>query len=76
MIAETIAQASYTIPLNVEVAKQATGGLLVLNGLSWAFGYTGQPQLLTRMMAMRNKKEVRQSRWLHSIQEHLKGRSW
>jgi len=63
-IAETIAQASYTIPLNIEVAKQATGGLLILNGLSWAFGYTGQPQLLTRMMAMRNKKEARQSRWL------------
>ncbi len=63
-IAETIAHASYTIPLNVEVAKQATGGLLILNGLSWAFGYTGQPQLLTRMMAMRNKKETRQSRWL------------
>lgn len=63
-IAKTIAHASYTIPLNVEVAKQATGGLLILNGLSWAFGYTGQPQLLTRMMAMRNKKETRQSRWL------------
>ncbi len=63
-IAETIANASYTIPLNVEVAKQATGGLLILNGLSWAFGYTGQPQLLTRMMAMRSKKETRQSRWL------------
>jgi sodium/proline symporter len=63
-IAETIAHASYIIPLNVEVAKQATGGLLILNGLSWAFGYTGQPQLLTRMMAMRSKKETRQSRWL------------
>ena len=63
-IADTIAHASYTIPLNIEVAKQATGGLLILNGLSWAFGYTGQPQLLTRMMAMRNKKEVSQSRWL------------
>ena len=63
-IAETIAHASYTVPLNVGVAKQATGGLLILNGLSWAFGYTGQPQLLTRMMAMRNKKETRQSRWV------------
>ena len=63
-IAETIVQASYTIPLNIETTKQATGGLLILNGLSWAFGYTGQPQLLTRMMAMRNKKETRQSRWL------------
>ncbi len=63
-IAETIAHASYTVPLNASMAKQATGGLLILNGLSWAFGYTGQPQLLTRMMAMRNKKETRQSRWL------------
>lgn len=63
-IAETISHASYTIPLNIETAKQATGGLLIVNGLSWAFGYTGQPQLLTRMMAMRNKKAVQQSRWL------------
>ncbi len=63
-IAETIAQASFTVPLNIATAQQATGGLLILNGLSWAFGYTGQPQLLTRMMAMRNKKETRQSRWV------------
>ncbi len=63
-IAETMAQANYAVPLNNGTVKQATGGLLVLNGLSWAFGYTGQPQLLTRMMAMRNKKETRQSKWL------------
>lgn len=63
-IAETITQANIMVPLNIDTAKQATGGLLVLNGMSWAFGYTGQPQLLTRMMAMRNKKETRQSRWL------------
>jgi len=66
-IAEAISNASYTIPLNIESVKQATGGLLILNGLSWAFGYTGQPQLLTRMMAMRNKKETQQSRWLAII---------
>lgn len=66
-IAEAIANASYTIPLNFGTVKQATGGLLIMNGLSWAFGYTGQPQLLTRMMAMRNKKETRQSRWLAII---------
>jgi len=36
--------------------------LLILNGLSWAFGYTGQPQLLTRMMALRSKKEALQGR--------------
>ncbi|MEE4284756.1 MAG: hypothetical protein V2I31_01370, partial [Mariniphaga sp.] len=63
-IAETILSASYTIPLNIETVKQATGGLLILNGLSWAFGYTGQPQLISRMMAMRSEKETRQSRWL------------
>jgi len=63
-IAETIANANYMIPMNSGTVKQATGGLLILNGMSWAFGYTGQPQLLTRMMAMRNKKETRQSRWL------------
>ena len=63
-IAEAITNASYTVPLNIDTVKQATGGLLILNGLSWAFGYTGQPQLLTRMMAMRNKKETQQSRWL------------
>jgi len=63
-IAETLANASYTIPLNIGTVKQATGGLLILNGLSWAFGYTGQPQLLTRMMAMRSMKETQQSRWL------------
>jgi sodium/proline symporter len=63
-IAETIEQASYTVQLNAGSVKQATGGLMILNGLSWAFGYTGQPQLLVRMMAMRNNKETRQSRWV------------
>ena len=63
-IAETIAQANYTVQLNSATVKQASGGLMILNGLSWAFGYTGQPQLLVRMMAMRNKKETRQSRWV------------
>ncbi|MCX6251400.1 MAG: sodium/proline symporter [Bacteroidetes bacterium] len=33
--------------------------ILVMSGLSWALGYTGQPQLLTRMMAIRNEKEVK-----------------
>ncbi|MCG6187724.1 sodium/proline symporter [Maribellus maritimus] len=66
-IAEAMANADYFVPLNSTSVKQATGGLLIVNGLSWAFGYTGQPQLLTRMMAMRNKKETRQSRWLAVI---------
>lgn len=61
-IAQTIAAASYTVQLNAQTVNQATGGLMILNGLSWAFGYTGQPQLLVRMMAMRSKEETRQSR--------------
>lgn len=36
--------------------------LMVINGLSWAFGYTGQPQLLNRMMAMRNPAETKRAR--------------
>lgn len=63
-IAEAIVQADYLVPQNIDTVKQATGGLLILNGMSWAFGYTGQPQLLTRMMAMRSRKETQQSRWL------------
>ena len=55
---------SYIIPLNYEKVKSATGFLLILNGLSWAFGYTGQPQLLTRMMAMRNAKDIQTARIL------------
>jgi sodium/proline symporter len=42
-----------------------TGGagfLLVLNGFSWAFGYTGQPQLLNRMMAMRDPVSTKRAR--------------
>jgi sodium/proline symporter len=63
-VAQAISQANFTIPRNGINETGATGLLLILNGLSWAFGYTGQPQLLTRMMAMRNKKETRQARWL------------
>ncbi len=65
--AEALVHANYTVPLNIDSVKQATGSLLILNGLSWAFGYTGQPQLITRMMAMRNPKDTRQSRWLAII---------
>jgi len=39
-----------------------TAILFILSGLSWALGYTGQPQLLTRMMAIRNQQEVRTAR--------------
>jgi sodium/proline symporter len=44
-----------------------TAMILVMSGLSWMLGYTGQPQLLTRMMAIRNKKDVRNAQWVASI---------
>lgn len=37
----------------------ASAWIFVLSGLSWALGYTGQPHLLARMMAMRSKKDIR-----------------
>jgi len=63
-LAENLANASFLVPHQVEQTSRAAGFLLILNGLSWSFGYTGQPQLLTRMMAMRNPLETRQARWL------------
>ncbi|NLP06271.1 sodium/proline symporter [Candidatus Fermentibacteria bacterium] len=41
--------------------------LFVLSGLSWMFGYTGQPQLLTRMMAMRSDADVKRARWTAAV---------
>jgi len=45
----------------------STAVILILSGLSWALGYTGQPQLLTRMMAIRDKKEVCRAIWVASV---------
>jgi len=41
--------------------------LLILNGLSWALGYTGQPQLLARMMALRDAKDSNTAQWVATI---------
>ncbi len=54
-------------PEYLSVTKGLTGSsalVLILSGLSWALGYTGQPQLLTRMMAIRDRKGVRTARWV------------
>jgi sodium/proline symporter len=48
-------------------ASGSTAVVLVLSGLSWAFGYTGQPQLLTRMMAIRSKKDVVSAKWVATV---------
>ena len=44
-----------------------TAVLFILSGLSWALGYTGQPQLLTRMMAIRNDKDVNKAKWIATV---------
>jgi sodium/proline symporter len=45
----------------------AAAGLLILNGLSWALGYTGQPQLLARMMALRDAKDSNTAQWVATL---------
>lgn len=35
---------------------------VVIGGLSWAFGYMGQPHLLTRFMSINNKDNIKKSR--------------
>ena len=35
------------------------GAAVVIGGLSWGLGYFGQPQLVTKFMAIRNVEEVR-----------------
>ncbi len=36
--------------------------LAILGGLSWGFGYTGQPHLLARFLAIRNSSEIKKGR--------------
>ena len=38
---------------------EGTGPNICFGGLSWGFGYLGQPHLLTRFMAMPNTEEVK-----------------
>jgi len=38
--------------------------LFIISGMSWALGYTGQPQLLSRMMAIRNDSDVKKAKWV------------
>lgn len=62
-LANALANASFTVPINSS-AGNTIGWLLILNGLSWAFGYTGQPQLLTRMMALKDQRDRRKAQWV------------
>ena len=62
--AETLSAAG---PQILSLTLMKTGGsaiLFILSGLSWALGYSGQPQLLSRMMAIRNDADVRKAKWV------------
>jgi len=51
--------------LSLTEGKTGIGAtLFILSGLSWALEYTGQPQLLTRMMAIRNDQDVMKTKWI------------
>lgn len=57
-------------PAMYSIKGNSTGAaavLLILNGMSWALGYTGQPQLLSRMMALKSGKDVKIGMWVASI---------
>lgn len=66
-IAEKISQAGDTYSSLTAGKHGWAAGLLILGGISWMFGYTGQPQLLTKMMAIRNKKEINIAKWTATI---------
>ncbi|MBE0668597.1 MAG: sodium/proline symporter, partial [Bacteroidales bacterium] len=60
--AEALMHSDVALTESSATLAKGAGFMLVLNGLSWAFGYTGQPQLLNRMMAMRNPSETKRAR--------------
>lgn len=63
-IAQAIAKAGAEYSSLTAGKEGMAGFLLILSGMSWALGYTGQPQLLSRMMAIRDKKEVTAAKWV------------
>ncbi len=58
-LAESLRQAG-PVMSDLTAGQSGTAAwIFVLSGLSWALGYTGQPHLLARMMAMRSKKDIK-----------------
>ena len=54
--------------LSVTGGKTGIGAfVLIISGMSWALGYTGQPQLLTRMMVLKNKKDYDKAKWVAGL---------
>ncbi len=60
--AEALMHSDVALTETTATLAKGAGFMMVLNGLSWAFGYTGQPQLLNRMMAMRDPDSTRRAR--------------
>ena len=60
--AEALMHSDVAVAGTTATLAKGAGFLLVINGLSWAFGYTGKPQLLNRMMAMRDPASTRRAR--------------
>jgi len=58
-LAQTIAEAGVNMSSLTMGQTGGTAVLFIMSGMSWALGYTGQPHLLARMMALRNKADVR-----------------
>jgi sodium/proline symporter len=63
-IQESIRQAGPALSSLTLGKSGTTATLFILNGLSWALGYSGQPQLLCRMIALKNKKDVKTATWV------------
>lgn len=66
-LAQALANAG-EVKSSLTMGNEGTSAVLfILSGLSWGFGYTGQPQLLTRMMAMRDRRNVYYGKWVAAI---------
>jgi len=66
-IASSLHKAGETY-LSVTGGKTGMGAfILIISGMSWALGYTGQPQLLTRMMVLKNQKDYNKAKWVAGL---------
>ena len=66
-IAVALSRADPSILSLTEMKTGGTAVLFILSGMSWALGYTGQPQLLSRMMAIRSHDDVQRGKWVAII---------
>ncbi|PLW95131.1 MAG: sodium:proline symporter [Marinilabiliales bacterium] len=66
VIANALAEAGPQMSTFTMGKSGTAAWLFVLSGLSWALGYTGQPHLLARMMAISNRKQVKIARGVAS----------